>query len=481
MKKLATTLLLSCLFLHSPGLLAHGLDDVAPWQQASPWPDRIVVTFNDNPATSFAVTWRTSESVTETIAQIAVASADARFDRNATTVSAKTERLDLNSVLIDGVPHRTYWNAHIPPANFHSVSFRDLKPDTQYAYRVRGGHGAWSEWFQVRTANPEGPVRFVYLGDAQNGLLSHWSRLMRAAFSEAPKADFVLHAGDLVNRASRDLEWAEWFKGVGFIHGMVPAIPVAGNHEYERLVNHQQESERLLSAVWRPQFTLPVDEGINPSLRETVYDVRYSKDLHVFVLASQQTSLLAEQAQWLDNKLTASDARWRVVTFHHPIYSSGKGRNSPERRETLLPILNKHEVDLVLQGHDHTYARGEIKSQTPERFGSGARGDSVATMFVNSVSGPKQYKFKDNRWDDYADTGVELKRFAENTQFFQIIEIDGDRLTYKAYTALGDIYDQFAMTKDGKGRKRMVIGVTSTMEERRYDNTGAYDGVNDLK
>jgi 3',5'-cyclic AMP phosphodiesterase CpdA len=466
--------------MHVPDLLAHGSDTVAPWQQASRWPDRIVATFDDNPATSFAVTWRTSEAVTQTIAQIAVASADARFDRTATTVRARTERLDLNNVNIDGVSHRTYWNAHIPPAHFHSVSFRDLKLNTQYAYRVRGDRGAWSEWFQLRTADPKGPVRFVYLGDAQNAVLSHWSRVMRAAFTELPKADFVLHAGDLVNRASRDLEWAEWFKAVGFIHGMIPAIPVAGNHEYERLVNDQKQSERLLSAVWRPQFTLPVDPDINPILKETVYDIRYSQDVHIFVLASQQESLIEEQGQWLDKKLAASDARWRVVSFHHPIYSSGTGRDSPKRREALLPVLLKHEVDLVLQGHDHTYARGDIKPQTPERFGSGASGDSVATMFVNSVSGPKQYKFKDNRWDDYADTGVELKRFAENTQFFQIIEIDGERLTYKAYTALGDVYDEFVMTKDDKGRKQMLKGKTSTMEERRYDNTGDYGGVNDL-
>lgn len=479
MKNFAVTFLFGCLLLQVSTLLAHDSGAVAPWQQASKWPDRIVVTFDDDPATSFAVTWRTNEVVTQTIAQIAVASADARFDRSATTVAATTERLDLNNVPVEGVPHRTYWNAHIPPAHFHSVSFRGLKPDTQYAYRVRGDRGAWSEWFQIKTANPRGPVRFVYLGDAQNALLSHWSRVMRAAFSELPKADFVLHAGDLVNRASRDLEWAEWFKAVGFIHGMIPAIPVAGNHEYERLVSDQKQSERLLSAVWRPQFTLPIDPDIDASLQETVYDIRYSQDLHIFVLASQQSSLIKEQARWLEKKLAESDARWRVVTFHHPIYSSGTGRDSPARREALLPVLLKYEVDLVLQGHDHTYARGDIKSQTPERFGSSS-GNGVATMFVNSVSGPKQYKFKDNRWDDYADTGVELKRFAENTQFFQIIEIDADRLVYRAYTALGDVYDEFVMTKDDKGRKQILKGKTSTMEDRRYDNTGDYDGVSDL-
>ena len=47
-------------------------------------------------------------------------------------------------------------------------------------------------------------------------------------------------------------------------------------------------------------------------------------------------------------------------------------------------------------------------------------------MFVNSVSGPKQYEFSENGWDAYAPTGVTLDRMAENTQFYQVIGIDGD-------------------------------------------------------
>ena len=46
-----------------------------------------------------------------------------------------------------------------------------------------------------------------------------------AAYAEAPDARFAIHAGDLVNWGSRDFEWAEWFRSVGFIHGMIPAVP----------------------------------------------------------------------------------------------------------------------------------------------------------------------------------------------------------------------------------------------------------------
>lgn len=71
-----------------------------------------------------------------------------------------------------------------------------------------------------------------------NGILSHWARVIREAYVTAPDARFAIHVGDLVNFGSRDFEWAEWFKSVSFIHGMIPALPVVGNHEYyDGLVN----------------------------------------------------------------------------------------------------------------------------------------------------------------------------------------------------------------------------------------------------
>ncbi|MEL6688405.1 MAG: FN3 domain-containing metallophosphoesterase family protein, partial [Pseudomonadota bacterium] len=416
-------LLLTTALLMAPlSALAHGghkAPVVPPWQDASAWPDRVIVTLPESPQTSFAVTWRTDSIVTETIAQIAPATNDARFDLEAITVRANSEPLDPANPDIGGERFAAVWNTGLESAHFHSVVFRDLDPDTPYAYRVRGSKGAWSEWYQVQTAAEDAPVEFVYVGDAQNGVLSHWSRLIRSAYQHAPEADFILHAGDLVNRASRDFEWAEWFKAVGFIHGMIPAIPVAGNHEYARLGLGAEQTDRILSIHWRPQFTLPEVEGLPEDLQEVVYDVRYSEDIHIFVLSTQNSNLRA-QARWLDGALRESDAKWKIVSMHHPVFSSGRGRDNQERREVLLPVLERHAVDLVLQGHDHTYARGVI-AQTPERVSQSTEEGRVKTMFVNSVSGPKMYNFKETEWDEYADTGVDLVRKAENTQFFQII------------------------------------------------------------
>lgn len=432
-----------------------------------------MATFEGDPSQSLAVTWRTAANVTATRAEITLATPDARIDLTGRSVAAQTQRVDLDTVVLGGKPTTYAPNDTLPAVAYHSVRFDNLKPDTLYAYRVQGVDGHWSEWFQTRTAPKSGRIRFIYMGDAQNGVLSLWSRTIRAAFQAAPDARFMLHAGDLVNRGSRDVEWADWFKAGSFIHAMIPAIPVAGNHEYDMTDPADATRRRVLSHLWRPQFRLPVEADLPEALHETAYVVRYSADLHVFVLDTNQRDL-APQAAWLDARLKASSARWKVVTMHHPVFSSGSDRDSPANREILLPVLTRNAVDLVLQGHDHTYARGmlDAATQAPRRAGFKV-GDTLTTMFVNSVSGPKQYKFRKQGWDDYAPTGVKLERQGENGQFFQVIDIDGNRLSYTAYTADGVQYDKAVMEKRGN-TKRLIANENTAPPTRRFEGTLPY-------
>ena len=74
-----------------------------PWQQASLWPDRIIQNLSSAPANEIAINWRTDSNVASTIAQIAPATADARFDAVAATVVARTEPVYLNTAIVDGL------------------------------------------------------------------------------------------------------------------------------------------------------------------------------------------------------------------------------------------------------------------------------------------------------------------------------------------------------------------------------------------
>src|SRR5690606_3225124 len=99
-------------------------------------------------------------------------------------------------------------------------------------YRV-GSNDAMSEWFQFKTASdkPE-KFSFLYFGDAQTGIHSMWSKVIRKAYVHIPEAKLMLYAGDLINRAVREAEWGEWFEAGSFIHATIPGMPSTGNHEY---------------------------------------------------------------------------------------------------------------------------------------------------------------------------------------------------------------------------------------------------------
>jgi len=474
-RKTAACVALSAISLAaSHAALAHEEGHTPPpWQQASAWPDRIVATFETDPATSFAVSWRTAHGIDRPVARIAEALPAPRFDRAADELEARTERVRLDRTEFQGRQHRLDYPLNPARASFHSVNFTGLEPDTLYAYQVCGARAHCSEWFQIRTAPASGaPLRFVYLGDAQNGVMTHFARVLRAAWAAWPQADFIVHAGDLVDHASRDLEWAGWFRAGGFIHAMTPAVPVAGNHEYDKLDIDGERRRVVLSRMWRPQFRLPVVEDLPGVLRETVYAVDFGKTLQLFVLDTQ-SGLFEVQAEWLDAQLAASGADWNVVAMHHPVFSTAGERDNPELRAAVLPVLRSHGVALVLQGHDHTYSRGR------DTGGVQIERDATGTVFVTSVSGAKQYRIKQQRWDDYADDGAVLDRAGENTQFYQLIEIDGERLDYAAYTATGERYDRFALTRGEDGRLRLVE-TGGAGAERGHDNTADYGGVDDL-
>ena len=99
---------------------------------------------------------------------------------------------------------------------------------------------------------------------------------------------------------------------------------------------------------------------------------------------------------------------------------------------------------MVLNGHDHTYSRGHV----PVRFSNTENTDGLSTVYVTSVSGPKQYGLDKEQIKAYSAQGYRLDKSAEQTQFFQVITIEDNTLTYVAYTALGEEYDRAVITKD---------------------------------
>ena len=193
------------------------------------------------------------------------------------------------------------------------------------------------------------------------------------------------------------------------------------------------------------------------NLSETVYYVDYH-DMRLISLDAEmidETDGSAEiQAEWLDRVLTESDRKWSAVFIHFPFFSTRPGRHNPELVEIFKPIIDKHKVDIVLQGHDHGYARGMVYN-IPE--GLNMQEAESGTVYVVSVSGPKMYAVADLDWDERRATG---------TQLFQLIRVDGDTLSYEAYTATGALYDAFDLTKTADGPNTMTNRIPADFEER---------------
>lgn len=539
-----TTLSLAALLSLAGPLSAHQGHEASGWKPTlytdkltyapRPIPDRIVLTWSGDTATTQTVTWRTDTSVVRALAEISLAGDNGR-DLKPRPVPARTEHL----------------TSDLSEAAYHSATFTDLIPDTLYAYRV--GDGAnWSEWFHFRTASREArPFTFIYFGDAQNDIKMHWSRVFRESFRDAPRAAFTLHAGDLINNANRDGQWGEWFGAPAWVNATVPVIATPGNHEHfadgagpeterkwttkdgatldvsisttvERdaagkakkttvlartadgrtatvklgvddliaevdesftkltgyvaadVVGQQpdkrplrdriaQPGVRNISRHWRPSFTFP-EQKAPAGLEETCYYIDYQGTR---IISLDSNRFQKEQVPWLRAALENNPQRWTIVTFHHPIFSPARNRDNPELRAAWKPLFDEFKVDLVLTGHDHTYARtGDISGRggsinLPEGYNQ-AYDAKIGTVYVVSVSGPKMYDVT----NDFA------IRSAEDTQLYQIIDVDGDEIRYQARTATGRLYDAFSLRKRAGQPNELIETLPAERRRKAAGKTG---------
>ncbi len=398
-------------------------------------PEHIIVNLTEKPSESVAVTWRTRDAVAQMLQWVEVT--DSPVIPNQEQVLTANSSTD------------TYIDGDVPPlvVTNHSVVIGNLKPASQYLYRV-GSEDAWSEWIGFKTAGTENdPISFIYFGDVQTNIKSQWSRVMRKAYSMAPDAGFLFYAGDLINHTHSEEEWKQWFEAGSFIHATIPSMMTPGNHEYDStaLDNH-----------WRPQFTLPENGPQMDLLSETVYYVDY-QGLRIISINADMMDESPEAAEktkaWLEKVLAENKKPWTILTLHFPFYSTKANRDNAELRENFQPMVEKYGVDMVLTGHDHAYGRGweNIESMTKP-------GEISGPVYVVSVSGPKQYDLSAQSW---------MSRKGGNIQLFQLISIDNNKLNYKAYTASGTLYDEFDLIKQA-GKANKLIDKAPSTPERLY-------------
>jgi hypothetical protein len=290
----------------------------------------------------------------------------------------------------------------------YEATLTGLAPGTTYQYRIVTRWGT-TPWRAFTTADPAAAsTTIIGLGDTQVDNRGVPARTIRQALAAAPQASLVLQAGDVVDRPYKARQWDDLFAAIGSSGRTRNWVVSIGNHEQCVLITCESNA----GEAFRSYFDWPTN-GF-PEQGETWFHVDH-QGVRIVVLDSFG-GRMEQQATFLDQALATNPHRWAIVLMHAPPFATQPGRQNPEVVAKWLPILEAHDVDLVLTGHDHAYARGYHRRPN-------------GPVYVSSVSGPKYYPVTD---EDWVLNKARRVVWAAGTSTYQVITITGDQLQYRA-------------------------------------------------
>jgi acid phosphatase type 7 len=250
---------------------------------------------------------------------------------------------------------------HLRDAHQHFVRFEGLEPGTVYCYAILAGETELLGRTGFRTAPAPGsgePVRFIAFGDS--GWDGGDQEALRQQMDTLP-FDLAIVAGDVVYEDGTLNQYERrHFAVYDPLFRSVPHYPVLGNHDYKT----------ANGGPFLEVFHLP------PNAPEGAQERWFSFDWGDVHFVALDTEAYGEaQAAWLRADLAANELPWVVVYAHRPPYSSGKHGSSSGFRRWFSPILEEHDVALVIAGHDHHYERVQPVGATRHFVtGGGGRG-----------------------------------------------------------------------------------------------------------
>ncbi len=311
---------------------------------------------------------------------------------------------------------------------FFKVLMKDLKPGDSYNYRV-GNEKRWSEWNKFRLpGSSDSSFTSVFMGDVQDTLHGVSEKIFHRAYAAAPNTAMMIFIGDMIERP-HDAYWQQFIGAGGTIFSSVPVIATPGNHEYYKGL-FPKIDER-----WMEHFSFPQNGPPDFLGRVCYWDYLNTRFISLDSNGINSVPEAFEQRNWLKSVLEKTHQRWIVLMIHHPFYSTTPGRNNIHLRWLFKSLLDKYHVDLVLQGHDHSYGRAaHISSSDP--------GNSRGPIYVESHASPKLYEI------NFSD---KMDKLASNTQMYQLLDFSKDSLRFRAFTFEGSYFDGFTLKKDASG------------------------------
>lgn len=402
---------------------------------ATPWPDRIFQSIAEDPSTQISISWRASNQVITGYVEYTEAG----------SFYAQSNNILTKAAIIRPVRHE-----HVHD-HYFQADISGLKPETNYKVRV-GNDSYRSEWIDVRTA-PESfkPFRFLYFGDMQSQIREKGTGIFRHAAMHYHDARFMVHAGDLVSSSGDDDTWGEWFYAGNWLFQQVPSLVVAGNSDHFRW-QQQPVDKQMLFPQWHGVFNMPKNnpEGLEnlayyfdyPGIRIIALYSNFesltgnNRDIYIKNDLQLTQDLFNQQLRWLERALAGNRQPWLAVVIHHPVFTARKERYNELLQNHFLPLFEKYKVDLVMQGHDHVYARGS--NPDPEK-------ESKLPVYVISVAGGEMREVdRSHTW---------ISRYKENTQLYQVIHIGRNALRLESVDTRGNIADRFWIRRAEDGSK----------------------------
>lgn len=254
----------------------------------------------------------------------------------------------------------------------NKVTVSGLAKNTNYFYCVEK-NGVRSEIKTIRTGDPK-DFKILYVGDPQIGASKGqkqngeklaatsgeantaarndaygWNRTLEIASEQNKDIDFIISAGDQVNKTSKpkEEEFAGFLNAEFLSH--VPLATTIGNHD-------------SLNTDYAAHFNVPNPTSNGTTVAGGDYFYKYGSAL--FIVLNTNNYNVAEHELTMKEAVDyAPDAKWRIVTIHQDIYGSGLDHSDTDGmilRTQLTPVFDKYDVDVVLQGHDHTYSRTKL-------------------------------------------------------------------------------------------------------------------------
>jgi predicted phosphodiesterase len=200
---------------------------------------------------------------------------------------------------------------------------------------------------EIVQVNP-GPFTFAVISDSRAGDRVY-SKIVDALVKRNP--DFVVHVGDIMPTMGNLKQWENFQRLSAPIK--VPFYLTPGNHDIE---------DRRSKELWRKQVDLP---GL-----ETYYKFTAGKNLFVVLNSNEPDELemiTGKQLEWLKNTLDPGKYTHQFVFVHHPVFMwkgafhEGEALDRhPEARDKLHRLFVEKKVDIVFNGHEHTYKRMDV-------------------------------------------------------------------------------------------------------------------------